>query len=163
MGVREKRLAIEFNQVSELIANSSGSLKLISKVGNPPHEYIIEYQCKGLERINGNSPVYRNTHQVKIKLGGNYPRIKPDAAFLTSIFHPNVYPNKNICLGNYWTPSETLTELILRIGKIIQYSKDVLNLGSPANSTAKDWARNNMSRFPIDSQTFKVNIGWTDL
>jgi ubiquitin-protein ligase len=77
--------------------------------------------------------------------------------------NPYVFPNQNVCLGDYWTPGETVTELILRIGKIIQYSKDVLNLNSPANSTAKTWASNNMSRFPVDTQTFKVNIGWTDI
>lgn len=163
MGVRETRLTNDLRQVSELIANSGGSLKLISKTGNPPYEYIIEYRCKGIEQVNGNNPVYRNTHQVKIILGTNYPREKPDAKFLTPIFHPNVFSNQNVCLGNYWTPGETVTELILRIGKIIQYSKDVLNLKSPANGTAKTWASNNMSRFPVDTQTLKVNLGWTDI
>jgi ubiquitin-protein ligase len=163
MGVRETRLTNDLRQVSELIANSGGSLKLISKTGNPPYEYVIEYRCKGIETVNGNNPVYRNTHQVKIILGTNYPREKPDAKFLTPIFHPNVFPNQNVCLGDYWTPGETVTELILRIGKIIQYSKDVLNLKSPANGTAKTWASNNMSRFPVDTQTLKVNLGWTDI
>ncbi|CCI21707.1 ubiquitin-conjugating enzyme E2 [Microcystis aeruginosa] len=163
MGVRETRLTNDLQQVSELIANSGGSLRLISKTGNPPYEYIIEYRCKGIEQVNGNNPVYRNTHQVKIKLGTNYPREKPDAEFLTPIFHPNVFADRDVCLGEYWTPGETLAELVLRIGKIIQYSKDVLNLDSPANSTAKTWASNNMSRFPVDTQTFKVNIGWTDI
>jgi ubiquitin-protein ligase len=163
MGVRETRLTNELQQVSELIANSGGSLKLISKTGNPPCEYVIEYRCKGVEKVNGNNPVYRNTHQVKIKLGSNYPKQKPDAEFLTPIFHPNVYSNQNVCLGSYWTPAETLTQLILRIGKIIQYSTDVMNLNSPAHGIAKTWASNNMSRFPVDAQTFKVNIGWTDI
>ncbi|NCS00653.1 MAG: hypothetical protein GPJ07_01295 [Microcystis aeruginosa G13-07] len=163
MGVRETRLTNDLRQVSELIANSGGSLKLISKTGNPPYEYVIEYRCKGIETVNGNNPVYRNTHQVKIILGTNYPREKPDVKFLTPIFHPNVFSNQNVCLGNYWTPGETVTELILRIGKIIQYSKDVLNLKSPANGTAKTWASNNMSRFPVDTQTLKVNLGWTDI
>jgi ubiquitin-protein ligase len=163
MGVRETRLTNDLRRVSDLIANSGGSLKLISKTGNPPYEYVIEYRCKGIETVNGNNPVYRNTHQVKIILGTNYPREKPDAKFLTPIFHPNVFSNQNVCLGNYWTPGETVTELILRIGKIIQYSKDVLNLKSPANGTAKTWASNNMSRFPVDTQTLKVNLGWTDI
>ena len=163
MGVRETRLTNDLRQVSDLIANSGGSLRLISKTGNPPYEYVIEYRCKGIETVNGNNPVYRNTHQVKIILGTNYPREKPDAKFLTPIFHPNVFSNQNVCLGNYWTPGETVTELILRIGKIIQYSKDVLNLKSPANGTAKTWASNNMSRFPVDTQTLKVNLGWTDI
>jgi len=54
-------------------------------------------------------------------------------------------------------------ELVLRIGKIIQYSKDILNLGSPANSSAKSWAQRNMNRFPVDTQTFKSQIVWDDI
>ncbi len=61
------------------------------------------------------------------------------------------------------------SELVLRIGKIIQYSNDVLNLKSPANAEAKKWAKNNMYRFPVDTQTFKSSqkpsstIVWNDL
>ena len=64
--------------------------------------------------------------------------------------------------------AENLCELVIRIGKIIQYSDDVLNLKSPANSEAKNWAKNNMQRFPVDTQTFKANkkptstIVWND-
>lgn len=164
MSVREKRLTNDFKELSDFVANSGGSLRIVSTAGNPPYEYVIEYRCKGIEKLQGDNPVYRNTHQVKIKLGSNYPKQKPDATFLTPIFHPNVWPSRDVCLGDYWTPSETLTQLVLRIGKIIQYSKDVLNLGSSANSSAKSWASNKMSLFPIDHQAFKIAIkGWTDL
>jgi hypothetical protein len=65
--------------------------------------------------------------------------------------------------------AENLSELVIRIGKIIQYSKDVLNLNSPANSTAKDWANRNPNRYPVDNQTFKsakkpqAQIVWNDV
>jgi len=65
--------------------------------------------------------------------------------------------------------AETLSELVIRIGKIIQYSQDVLNLKSPANREAKSWAENNLRRFPVDTQTFKAAkkpssvIVWNDL
>ena len=124
---------------------------------------MIEYRCKGIERLQGNDPVFRTNHRVQIVLSNNYPNEKPTAKFLTPIFHPNVYENLNICLGNYWTNAETVPELVLRIGKIIQYSKDILNLGSPANSSAKSWAQRNMNRFPVDTQTFKSQIVWDDI
>mgnify|MGYP001807109241 CR=1 FL=1 len=163
MSVREKRLRNEFQSVSEMVAQSGGALAIVSTNGNPPYQYVIEYRCRGVERLNGNDPVYRNTHQVEISLGTNYPNAKPEAKFLTPIFHPNVWPNLDVCLGSKWTMAETLPELIIRIGKIIQYSKDVLNLNSPANDSAKTWAVNNMRRFPVDTNTFKSQIGWEEL
>ncbi len=169
MGIRERRLENDFKELTTLVNTSGAKLALISKQGQPPYHYIIEYRCRGIARVQGIEPTFRTTHRVEINIGSNYPKEKPDAKFLTAIFHPNVYTNQRVCLGNYWTMAETLSELVLRIGKIIQYSDDVLNLESPANPDAKNWAKNNLRRFPVDTQTFKVNqkllttIVWNDL
>lgn len=160
--VREKRLQNDFKALSELVDNSGGTLAIISTSGNPPYQYVIEYRCRGIEQLQGNEPVFRTSHQVEISLGNNYPKQKPDAKFLTPIFHPNVWPNLNICLGGSWTMAETLPELVIRIGKIIQYSDDITNLNSPANAVAKNWAEQNMRRFPVDTQTFKSQIEWEE-
>ena len=168
MGIREKRLENDFKELSQLVNNSGGTLAIASTQGKPVEVYTIEYRCKGIESLRNNQPVYRTTHRVEITLGNNYPREKPNAKFITPIFHPNVYTSLNVCLGSEWTMAENLSELVIRIGKIIQYSDDVLNLKSPANSAAKNWAKNNMQRFPVDSQTFKANkkptstIVWND-
>ncbi len=163
MSVREKRLKNDFDALAKLVDNSGGTLEIISKIGNPPYQYVIEYRCRGIERLQGNDPVFRNTHQVEIILGNNYPKEKPDAEFQTPIFHPNVWTHQGICLGYEWTMGETLPELVLRVGKIIQYADDITNLNSPANSAAKTWAASNMWRFPVDTQTFKSQIDWTDI
>jgi ubiquitin-protein ligase len=169
MGIREKRLENDFKELSQLVSDSGGTLAIFSDQGKPPHQYVIEYRCRGIERLQGTEPIFRTTHRVEINLGSNYPKDKPTTKFLTPIFHPNVYQNFNICLGSYWTMAETLSELVIRIGKIIQYSDDVLNLKSPANSSAKTWAENNRQRFPVDTQTFKAakqtspsTIVWND-
>ncbi|MEZ2231085.1 ubiquitin-conjugating enzyme E2 [Microcoleus sp.] len=160
--VREKRLQNDFKALSELVDNSGGTLAIISTSGNPPYQYVIEYRCRGIEQLQGNEPVFRTSHQVEISLGNNYPKQEPDAKFLTPIFHPNVYSNLNICLGRDWTMAETLPELVIRIGKIIQYANDITNLNSPANAVAKKWAEQNMRRFPVDTQTFKSQIEWEE-
>lgn len=170
MGIREKRLENDFKELFQLVSESGGTLAIISTQGNPAYQYVIEYRCKGVERLNGSEPVFRTNHRVEINLGSNYPKDKPDAKFQTPIFHPNVFENLKVCLGNYWTMAENLCELVIRIGKIIQYSNDVTNLNSPANGLAKSWAENNQRRFPVDSQTFKAakktstsTIVWNDL
>lgn len=168
MGIREKRLENDFKELSQLISESGGTLSIVSTQGKPPHQYIIEYRCKGIERLNGSEPIFRTSHRVEITLGNAYPKEKPSAKFLTPIFHPNVFENLNVCLGNYWTMAENLCELVIRIGKIIQYSKDVTNLKSPANYLAKAWAENNQRYFPVDNKTFKAakqtssTIIWND-
>jgi ubiquitin-protein ligase len=91
MGIRETRLENDFNEVSQLIANSGGTIALISSQGKPAYEYVIEYRCKGIERLQGNDPVFRTNHQVQIILSNDYPRNSPSAKFLTPIFHPNVF------------------------------------------------------------------------
>lgn len=169
MGIREKRLENDFQELSQLISDSGATLAIISSQGTPPHQYVIEYRCRGIERLQGTEPVFRTNHRVEINLGSNYPKDKPAAKFLTPIFHPNVFTNLNVGLGDSWTMAETLSELVIRIGKIIQYSQDILNLQSPANSSAKSWAENNRRRFPVDTQTFKSTkkttskIVWNDL
>ena len=169
MGIREKRLENDFKELSQLVNNSGGTLAIVSTQGKPVEVYKIEYRCKGIESLRNNQPVFRKTHRVEITLGNNYPREKPNAKFITEIFHPNVFVDKKVCLGDYWTMAENLSELVIRIGKIIQYSKDVLNLKSPANSKAEDWAENHMQLFPVDTQTFKASkkptstIVWNDI
>ena len=71
MGIRETRLENDFNEVSQLIANSGGTIALISSQGKPAYEYVIEYRCKGIERLQGNDPVFRTNHRVKITLSND--------------------------------------------------------------------------------------------
>ncbi|MBD1871209.1 hypothetical protein H6F95_28670 [Cyanobacteria bacterium FACHB-471] len=169
MNIRTKRLANDFKELAELVSQSDGKLTIISTEGNPPYCYVIQYRCKGIERLQNGNPLFRYEHQVKIYLESEYPRSIPKAEFLTPIFHPNVWRNRTICFGSYWTVSETLAELVLRISKLIQYSKDILNLNSPANSVAKAWAEDNLSRFPVGIENFKDSISnseriiWNDL
>ena len=143
MNVRAKRLQNDFKALSELIDNSGQTLVIISRSGNPPYQYVIEDRCRGIENFRGNEPVFRTTHQVEITLGQNYPRGRPEAKFLTPIFHPDVYPNGVVCLGRWSDMAETLPELILRIGKVIQYVDDIINKHGSDNYRAWEWYQNN--------------------
>ncbi len=168
MNVREKRLHNDFKALSELIDNSGETLAIISTSGNPPYQYVIEYRCRGIEGLNNNEPVFRTTHQVQISLGNNYPRSKPDAKFLTSIFHPDVFPNGSVCLGRWSEMAETLPELVLRIGKVIQYVDDIIYKAGYDNHQAWEWYQNNRDRLPVDNKTFKSlptnsDIIWNDI
>jgi len=169
MSVWRKRLDNDFQELSRLVDSSQGVLQIVSYNHNPPNEYVIEYQCRGLEKLENNQPIFRFIHQVRFSLGQNYPKKSPYVKFLTPIFHPNIYENNVVCLGDYWTMAETLAQLVIRIGKLIQYDLAVVNLNSPALAIAANWAKENQWRFPLDHHTFKVpsqkslHINWHDL
>ena len=166
---RDRRLKADYERVLELVAASGTTLRIESANGNPPSSYVIRYRCRGIEQANGERPIYRDEHHVRIDLPVGYPGKEPVAQLLTPMFHPNVWTNNIICLGGRWTPAEYLDKLLLRIGAIIQYDPQYLNLGSAANPSAKAWAQRNMRLFPVGQCTFKTptdqsaEISWRNL
>ena len=98
----------------------------------------------------------QNIHQVELELLSNYPFEKPNARVLTPIFNPHIYLHNAVCLGVVWSPAETLDTLILRIGAILQLDPRVLNANSPANSEANQWVKQNRSKIPLGTVSFKA-------
>ena len=79
-------------------------------------------------------PVLSKTHTLSITLGREFPESPPDVHFATSIFHPNIYRSKEVCIAmlNDWEPSYTIVELIKAIERLLWSP----NFGSPANRAA---------------------------
>lgn len=148
MNIRLKRLNAEY-QKNLIIFAENPYIKIIKTIGNPPEEYQIEYSVKGLIHEKNNIQEI-NKHIVEIKIPRNYPIQQPVCKMLTPIFHPNI-DNYTICIADprQWTPSESLSSLIIRIGKIITYQS--YNIKSPRNGEAAKWADKNKDKFPIDN------------
>lgn len=153
--VRQRRLGEDFRMVTELVAASGVALTIIETRGTPPETYVLKYQCRGIERIDRDAPVYRIEHRVRIELPAAYPAQQPVAIMLTPIFHPHVFSTSIICLGKRWTPAEYLDSLILRIGAIIQYDPQYFDFLSPANREAASWAQGHMRLFPVGRCNFR--------
>jgi hypothetical protein len=168
--VRERRLASDFEKVQGLARNSGGSIQVDFTMGSPPHRYTITMRCRGVSRLNGISPVYRDTHTFTIELPAAYPSPagRPLVTFSTPIFHPHVFSNQTVCLGSSLV-GEYLDGLILRIGSLIQYDPQYFDFNSPANRVAAEWAKRNMGLFPLGNCPFKASLAgssaitWTDL
>jgi len=114
--------------------------------GNPPEAYEVVYHVRGLaldQRTN--RPVVRTEHRVKIYLHRDYPRQKPKCVLETPIFHPNF--GSYICIDDYWAAGETLSDVIVQIGQMIQYQS--YNPKSPLNPVAARWGMQNEHLFPI--------------
>lgn len=168
--VRDRRLESDLQKLTQLAERSDGTVRITSTSGKPPHTYTIALRCKGIECLNGNSPVFREYHQIAIQLPAAYPSPagRPVVSFLTPIFHPHVFPNQMVCLGST-VVGEYLDSLVLRIGALIQCDPKYFNFSSPANREAAQWAQQHRHLFPLGTCSFAgtktggSEIEWTEL
>jgi ubiquitin-protein ligase len=140
---------------AELIRQRLDNFKLVKvkesrgNPGNPPDVYIIEYFVKGIEKVDGDNIMYRESHLAEFKLTSDYPRMSPKCRMLTPVFHPNIEPAV-ICIGDHWTAQESLLDLIIRVGEIITYQ--LYNVKSPLDGETAMWADLNKNIFPVDNR-----------
>lgn len=52
-----------------------------------------------------------------------------------------------VCIGDYWAAGETLVDVLVQIGDMIQYK--VYNSKSPLNAVAARWATENSHLLPV--------------
>lgn len=145
---RQRRLTNDYCQMTEKFSTFP-LIHLVRVSGNPPEAYVVSYHINGIERINGDRVVYRDYHEVEIKLPGTYPRTPPVCRMLTPIFHPNIEP-AIICIGDHWTAAERLCDLVVRIGEMIAYQ--AYNIKSPLDGEAAMWADLHQDMLPTDNR-----------
>ena len=118
--------------------------------GYPPERYIVTYRVPGVQTIDQNAmPVIGNHHVAEIYLHQGYPREKPKCVLRTPIFHPNF--GSYICIADHWAPGETLADIIVHIGRMIQYQ--TYNPQSPLNGLAARWARDHGHLLPVGNES----------
>ena len=156
---REMRLEEDAKQLRNLVNSSNGTIQIVSFRGVPPQEYQLLFRCRGIAGIVNDRPVYSDIHRVKIRLPLKYPAPSgpPHVTLLTSLFHPHVYTNGEVCIGD-WETSEFLEEFVLRLGGLFQFDRRYLNVKDPANDAANHWAQKNLRLLPTDSVDFTTGI-----
>lgn len=149
MSIRLRRLKSDYEKIKGTFWNSP-YVKVEVLEGDPPYKYLITYNVKGL-CLGSAGPIIKEVHKIEIYLPQEYPRENPICTMKTPHFHPNIFDSNNkVCLGKEWAAGEGLVDIIIRIGRMIQYQN--YNLDSPANSTAKEWVYDNKYRLPIDNK-----------
>ncbi|MFO0888874.1 MAG: ubiquitin-conjugating enzyme E2 [Isosphaeraceae bacterium] len=124
--------------------------------GNPPAQYSITFNGKGLCRDRGKVRI-AHVHHVEVKLGASYPRTMPEIRWLTPIYHPNISEIGMVCLGGYgthWVPSVQLDELCQMLWDMARYHN--YDIRSPYNRDAALWVANQTSiLFPTDGRPIR--------
>jgi ubiquitin-protein ligase len=149
--MRTRRLLADAEQVRKAFRGFP-LIQIRSISGDPPDLYQIEYFVRGLEPGIPGIPEPRNQHLVEIQLTSEYPRQSPKCKALTPAFHPNIAPVA-ICVGDHWTASERLVDLIIRIGEMLAYQ--AYNVNSPLDVPAAVWAEQHAGQLPTDTRDLR--------
>src|SRR4029078_12492810 len=97
---RVRRLRSDLKALEQLAAESS--IFSFQPYGGPPDFYILRFSGRGFYKTDPRSEVLtRFEHEVHVRLGASYPRMMPELAWKTPLFHPNVSPSAGVCLGRY--------------------------------------------------------------
>lgn len=110
----------------------------------PVSQYQVVYRVPTLQRTDEELKV-SNLTVVNITLPPAYPREKPYCTTSEAIFHPNF--GNYICIADFWSPSQTLVDVVVEIGQLLQYQ--LFNTRSPLNALAARWVSEHSDRIPV--------------
>jgi hypothetical protein len=117
---------------------------------DPPEQYRVTFNLPSarLDPVS-HQPKIADRHSVLITLPASYPRDKPYCVTESAVFHPNFGANagEEICIGDFWTPAQTLVDIVVKIGEMLQFQ--TYNVRSPLNALAAKWVAENESVFPL--------------
>lgn len=113
----------------------------------PPDRYQVIYSVPSLRREGSKDVMKTAQTTVTISLPIGYPREKPHAETADAVFHPNF--GNYICIADFWAPGQSLGDIIVDIGDMLQYRK--YNIRSPLNAVAAEWANANAASLPLSN------------
>src|ERR1700760_243025 len=143
---RIRRLKLDHDSLFKRF-NDWPLIRIVGTAGMPPELYRFQYLIRGLYVAPDGAILERNEHLLEVNLSLGYPRRAPQCRMLTPVFHPN-FDDSSVCIGDFWAASESLDDLIIRIGRMISYQE--YNTKSPLNGLAAKWAAQNANLLPID-------------
>jgi hypothetical protein len=151
--VRLRRLKADHDALRRL-AHLHPKIEIEGVFGNPPERYRLVLKVASL-RERGETIEIATEHRLEVTMPRGYPRDAPLFRMLTPVFHPNIAPHA-VCIGDHWTASEPIDQLIQRVGEILAYQS--YNTQSPLNGRAAQWALEHTAQLPIDREEFFVDL-----
>ncbi len=159
---RDRRLQADYEAVKKLSEESS--VFSFQASGDLSPHYRLFFSGRGLARSADGRIALLGQHEIVVELGAAYPRLMPQLAWQTPVFHPNISNNGVVCLGGYgthWVPSLTLDKLCSMLWDIIRY--DNYDIQSPYNRAAALWLKTqNQFSLPLDDRPIRDRVSGRD-
>uniref|UniRef100_A0A1B6JJ03 UBC core domain-containing protein n=1 Tax=Homalodisca liturata TaxID=320908 RepID=A0A1B6JJ03_9HEMI len=107
------------------------------------------------------TPYENGTFSLVLTFDEDYPNHPPEVSFISKMFHPNIYPNGDLCLDiikNRWSPSYDVLGILLSIQSLLNDP----NNKSPANLEASRLYETNIEEYMARVRT-TVEASWVDV
>lgn len=125
----------------------------------PPQKYRVIYRMPSLRLNQANTPVVSQVTVVDFELPSAYPKEKPRAVAMESVFHPNFADY--VCIADFWSPAQSLADIIIEVGEMLQWQK--YNVLSPLNAVAADWAVKHRQDLPVGHIDLRSSAAMPDV
>ena len=106
------------------------------------------------------TPFEDGTFRLVLRFDESYPNKPPSVKFISKMFHPNVYPDGQLCLDilqNRWSPTYDVSSILTSIQSLLHDP----NPNSPANALAAQLYLENRSEY-IRRVKETVEESWFD-
>jgi hypothetical protein len=157
---RIRRLKRDLEALEQLAAQST--IFDFEAFGTPADFYVLRFRGQGLFKHEASGEIrLRDGHEVHIRLGASYPRMMPELAWKSPIFHPNISLSGVVCLGGYgtyWAPSLALADLCIMLWDMARFAN--YDESSPYNREAAAWAKTQTAiQLPVDPRPLRDRLG----
>ena len=146
MNPRLRRLEADYREIRRRF-DTDPNVTVLPIGPIPPDRYQVIYSVPSLRRHGSKDVTQTQQTTVVISLPMGYPREKPHAETADPVFHPNF--GKYICIADFWAPGQSLSDIIVSIGDMLQYRK--YNIRSPLNAVAAEWANAHADSLPLSN------------
>jgi len=154
MSVASNQLGEIHQQLTDLF-NAHPTITVAPIAGDPPNQYQITYNIKGLSRTEDGEIAFSTNHIIELTIPFGFPHFPPSCKPKSNIFHPDFDPAA-ICLGDVWEQDRSIVNLIIHIGKLI--NGDLYSTSNAFNEEAAQWYEEHADQFPLDDEPI-INPG----
>jgi hypothetical protein len=126
--------------------------------GDPADRFMARFTCRGLVRRPSGAIEEAEDFAVGISFPSDYLRRVNPFDVLTwlgprNVWHPNISDTLPIiCVGRL-VPGTGLVDILMQVWEEITWRK--FNLADSLNPAASEWARQHLSRLPVDTRALK--------
>lgn len=151
MSVTPSQLTEIYKQLNESFI-SHPIISITPVQGDPPDQYDISYQIAGTSKASSGDVVESFGHSITLTIPFGFPLFPPSCKPKSELFHPDFDPAA-ICLGDQWDNEQSLPQLIIFIGKMI--NGEIYSTSNVFNQEARDWYIDHEDKYPLS------DIPWT--